>query len=59
MLQEITVTDAQMSQIEGKTIVMPDGSTKQPKAYPIYSDGSWPFDASSTARITVLTIPPP
>ena len=60
VLQEITVTDAQMSRIEGKTIVMPDGTTKQPKSYPIYSDGSWPFDASSTCgHPTVLTIPPP
>ena len=50
MLQEITVTDAQMSQIEGKKIAMPDGSTKQPKAYPIYSNGSWSFDASTYGK---------
>ena len=56
---EITVTDAQMSQIEGKKIAMPDGSTMQPKAYPIYSDGSWSFDASTCDKDTVLTIPPP
>jgi hypothetical protein len=59
VLQEITVMDAQMSQIEGKKIAMPDGSTKQPKAYPIYSDGSWSFDASKYGKDTVLTIPPP
>ncbi len=59
VLQNITVTDAQMSQIEGKKIAMPDGSTKQPKAYPIYSDGSWSFEASTYGKDTVLTIPPP
>jgi hypothetical protein len=60
VLQELKVQDAQMRQIEGKKIAMPDGSTMQPKAYPIYSDGSWPFDAGSTcSKPTVLTIPPP
>jgi hypothetical protein len=59
VLQEITVYDAQMSQIEGKKIAMPDGSTKQPKAYPIYSNASWSFDASKYGKDTVLTIPPP
>ena len=59
VLQKITVTDAQMSQIEGKKIAMPDGSTKQPKAYLIYSDGSSSFDASTYDKDTVLTIPPP
>jgi hypothetical protein len=59
VLQEITVTDAQMSKIEGKTIAMPDGTTRQPKAYSIYSDGSWSFNASSFGKETVLTIPPP
>jgi hypothetical protein len=38
---------------------MPDGSTKQPKAYLIYSDGSSSFDASTYDKDTVLTIPPP
>jgi hypothetical protein len=59
VLQNITVRDAQMSQIEGKKIAMPDGSTKQPKAYPVYSNGSWSFDASTYGKDTVLTIPPP
>ena len=59
VLQGITVTDAQMSQLEGKKIAMPDGSTKQPKAYPIYSNGSSSFDASTYGKDTVLTIPPP
>ena len=49
VLQELKVADAQMRQIEGKKVAMPDGSTMQPKAYPIYSDGSWHFDASSSA----------
>ena len=47
-----------MSQIEGKTISV-NGSTVQPKAYPIYSNGSWSFDASTYGKDTVLTIPPP
>jgi len=59
VLQNITVKDAQMSQIEGKKIAMPDGSTVQPKAYPVYSNGSWSFDASAYDKDTVLTIPPP
>ncbi|SEP51353.1 hypothetical protein SAMN02990966_07954 [Rhodospirillales bacterium URHD0017] len=58
-LQSITVHDSQMSKIEGKKVAMPDGSTKQPKAYPIYSNGSWSFDASTYDKDTVLTIPPP
>jgi hypothetical protein len=56
-LDDLAVQDAQMRKIEGKKIVMPDGTTKQPKAYPIYSDGSWPFDASTCPKKTVLTIP--
>jgi hypothetical protein len=61
VLQELKVEDAQMRQIEGKKIAMPDGSTMQPKAYPIYSDGSWHFDATSSecGKPTVLTIAPP
>jgi hypothetical protein len=59
VLQNLKVMDSQMSQIEGKKIAMPDGSTKQPKAYPIYSNGSWSFDASTYGKDTVLTIPPP
>jgi hypothetical protein len=61
VLQEIKVTDAQMSQIEGKTISM-NGDTFKPMAYPIYSDGSWPFDPSdknTCQKDTVLTITPP
>jgi hypothetical protein len=57
-LQNLTVTDSQMSQIEGKTVAMPDG-TFQPKAYPIYSNASWSFDPSTYGKDTVLTIPPP
>ena len=59
VLESITVHDSQMSKIEGKKVVMPDGSIKQPKAYPIYSNGSWSFDASTYDKDTVLTIPPP
>ena len=61
VLQELKVEDAQMRQIEGKKVAMPDGSTMQPKAYPIYSDGSWHFDASSSAcgKSIDLTITPP
>lgn len=59
VMQEITVTDAQMAKIEGRTIAMPDGTTRQPKAYPIYSDGSWSFKASEFGKETVLQIPPP
>ena len=58
-LDELTVQDAQMQKIEGQKIAMLDGRTMQPKAYPIYSDGSWPFDASTCPKDTVLTIPPP
>ncbi|MPZ32017.1 MAG: hypothetical protein GEV13_13640 [Rhodospirillales bacterium] len=60
VLQELKVNDAQMRQIEGKKIAMPDGSTMQPKAYPIYGDSSWRFDASSACgKPTVLTIASP
>jgi hypothetical protein len=48
-----------MQKIEGQKIAMLDGRTMQPKVYPIYSDGSWPFDASTCPKDTVLTIPPP
>ncbi len=59
LLRNLTVGDSQMSQIEGKTVAMPDGSTVQPKAYPVYSNGSWSFDPSAYDKDTVLTIPPP
>lgn len=61
VLQELKVEDGQMRQIEGKKIAMPDGSTVQPKAYPVYSDGSWHFDPadSECGKPTVLTIAPP
>ena len=60
VLQELKVADAQMRQIEGKKVAMPDGGTMQPKAYPIHGDSSWHFDASSACgKPTVLTIAPP
>lgn len=59
LLQNLTVSDSQMSQIEGKTVVMPDGSTVKPKAYPVYSNASWSFDAGKYGKDTVITIPPP
>jgi len=59
LLDNITITDAQMRAIEGKTIAMPGNGTMQPKAYPIYSDASWPFDPKATCdKDKVLTIPP-
>lgn len=58
-LQNLTVRDSQMSQIEGKTVAMPDGSTVKPKAYPVYSNASWSFDPSAYDKDTVITIPPP
>ncbi|MFO0997501.1 MAG: hypothetical protein U1F33_12540 [Alphaproteobacteria bacterium] len=58
VLQAITVKDAQMSKIEDKRILV-NGVAMWPKAYPIYSDGSWPFDVSTCGNDAVLTIPPP
>ena len=47
VLQELKVEDAQMRQIEGKKVAMPDGSTMQPKPTRSTATVRRHFDASS------------
>jgi hypothetical protein len=58
-LNELSIRDTQMKQIEGKKITMPDGRLVQPKAFFVYGDSSWTFDPeASCKRPTVWTVNP-
>lgn len=59
VLDELSIKDKQMKQLEGKKITMPDGRLVQPKAFFVYGDGSWTFDPkASCERPTVWTVNP-
>ena len=58
-LKELEVKDETMKQIDGKQIRMPDDRVVQPKAFLVYGDSSWRFDAAaSCGKPIVLTIAP-
>jgi hypothetical protein len=59
VLNELSIKDKQMKQLEGKKVTMPDGRLVQPKAFFVYGDTSWTFDPqASCQQPTVWTVNP-